>query len=105
VGLGLSGAAKASDRRRIRAGGGRGLPGVRAGLANDLDTALAAAELDAPDAAPVTRVVMISGTGSCSFGRNARGRRVKGRWLGAFVGDRGSGYEIALRRCARGSGR
>jgi N-acetylmuramic acid 6-phosphate etherase len=97
VGLGLSGAREASDRRRIRAAAAVAWPGVPCWAGNDLDTALAAAELDAPDAAPVTRVVMISGTGSCSFGRNARGRRVKVGGWGHLLGDRGSGYEVALR--------
>ena len=97
VGIGMAGAREASDRRRIRAAAAVAWPGVPCWAGNDLDTALAAAELDAPDAAPVTRVVMISGTGSCSFGRNARGRTAKVGGWGHVLGDRGSGYDVALR--------
>ena len=97
VGIGMAGAREASDRRRIRAAAALAWPGVPCWAGNDLDTALAAAELDAPDAAPVTRVVMISGTGSCSFGCNARGRTAKVGGWGHLLGDRGSGYDVALR--------
>src|SRR5690606_9607388 len=48
-------------------------------------------------AKPVTRVLVISGTGSCCFGRNPKGKTMKlGGW-GHILGDKGSGYEIGLR--------
>jgi N-acetylmuramic acid 6-phosphate etherase len=96
VGIGMAGAREESDRRRIRAAAALAWPGVPCWAGNDLDTALAAAECDVPDAARVTRVVLISGTGSCSFGRNVRGRTAKVGGWGHQLGDRGSGYEVAL---------
>src|SRR5205085_4950054 len=42
-------------------------------------------------------VVALSGTGSCFFGKNARGQNVKVGGWGHIVGDKGSAYEIGLR--------
>jgi len=47
-----------------------------------------------PDALP--RVLIVSGTGSCCYARGADGRTARlGGW-GHVLGDRGSGYDIAL---------
>ena len=46
---------------------------------------------------PVFRVLVLSGTGSCCYGRNSAGKTAKiGGW-GHILGDKGSGYEIGLR--------
>ncbi|MBK9139889.1 MAG: N-acetylmuramic acid 6-phosphate etherase [Verrucomicrobia bacterium] len=98
LGVGMAGAREESDRRRIRAAVERAWPTVPCWVGNDLDTALAAADLEA--CAPgetVTRVIIISGTGSCCFGRNPAGETVKVGGWGHLLGDRGSGYDIARR--------
>jgi N-acetylmuramic acid 6-phosphate etherase len=62
---------------------------------HDLDTALAAVPAGAPGGfAP--RVLVISGTGSCCFGRGARGVPMKAGGWGHLLGDGGSAYEIGL---------
>jgi N-acetylmuramic acid 6-phosphate etherase len=43
------------------------------------------------------RVIVISGTGSCCYGESARSERAKVGGWGHLLGDRGSGYDIALR--------
>src|SRR5437899_818016 len=43
------------------------------------------------------RVLVLSGTGSCCFGRTADGRTAKVGGWGHLLGDKGSGYEIGLR--------
>ncbi len=94
VGLGLAGAREESDRRRIRTAAARAWPGVPCWAGNDLETAFAAA---GPVSAEVAaRVVVISGTGSCCFGQNRSGRAVRVGGWGHLLGDRGSGYDVAL---------
>lgn len=94
VGIGMAGAREESDRRRIRTAAQRAWPRVPCWAGNDLDTAFAAAgELDRRAAAGV---VVISGTGSCCFGRNRAGQAVKVGGWGHLLGDRGSGYDVAL---------
>jgi N-acetylmuramic acid 6-phosphate etherase len=97
LGIGMAGAREESDRQRIRAAAAIVWPGVPCWVGNDLDTALAAAELDASAGERITRIVIVSGTGSCCFGRNARGRTTKVGGWGHGLGDRGSGYDVALR--------
>lgn len=94
VGIGMAGAREESDRARIREAAARCWPGVPLWVGNDLDTAFAAAgELST---AVRARVVVISGTGSCCFGRNHHGEAVKVGGWGHLLGDRGSGYDVAL---------
>lgn len=94
VGIGMAGAREESDRRRIRAAAERCWPGVPCWVGNDLDTAFAAA--GALPERCAARVVIISGTGSCCFGRDRHGRSVKVGGWGHLLGDRGSGYDLAL---------
>ncbi len=94
VGIGMAGAREESDRRRIRAAAARAWPGVPCWTGHDLDTAFAAAGPLGPGVA--ARVVVISGTGSCCFGRHREGRSVKVGGWGHLLGDRGSGYDVAL---------
>jgi len=42
-------------------------------------------------------VLVLSGTGSCCYGRNVAGKTAKVGGWGHVLGDRGSGYEIGLR--------
>lgn len=103
LGIGMAGAREESDRRRIRVAAAAAWPGVACWVGNDLDTALAAAEMEATAAGSpvkVTRVIIISGTGSCCFGRNPAGQTIKVGGWGHLLGDSGSGYDIGL-RCLR----
>ncbi len=95
IGIGMAGAREESDRRRIRAAAAVAWPGVPCWVGNDLETALAAAEALASPA-PAARVIVISGTGSCCYGRNAAGKTAKVGGWGHLLGDQGSGYDIAL---------
>ncbi|MFZ4767288.1 MAG: N-acetylmuramic acid 6-phosphate etherase [Roseimicrobium sp.] len=62
---------------------------------NDLETALEAAG-PWPDKAEA-RVLLLSGTGSCAYGRNCAGRVIKFGGRGHILGDQGSACDIALR--------
>lgn len=121
LGIGMAGAREESDRRQIRAAAATAWPGVPCWAGNDLDTALAAADLESarpatgqaaearpgsapegttpplPTPAAVTRVIIIAGTGSCCFGRNPAGQPIKVGGWGHLLGDGGSGYDIGLR--------
>ena len=104
--IGMAGARTEADFRRIREAAARVWPGIPCRVTNDLETALQAASepggLGASSAVraprgPLTRVLVLSGTGSCCYGKTSRGRSVKiGGW-GHILGDKGSGYEIGLR--------
>ena len=94
--IGLAGAWVDNDRERIRSAAQKVWPGVRCYATNDLETALTAASFDAkPDAA--AQVLIVSGTGSCCYGKNRSGAEIKVGGWGHVLGDKGSGYEIGLR--------
>lgn len=96
VAIGMSGARTEQDRNRIRKAAGKIWPNVPCYATNDLETGLAAAKI-ASDKKIVARVLIVSGTGSCCFGKNSKGTISKlGGW-GHLLGDKGSGYEIGLR--------
>lgn len=111
--IGMAGARTEADRRRIRRAAARAWPGVPCHATNDLETALAAADPVAVFGRPAegrrqarrsqatnsktTRVLILSGTGSCCFGRSANGRTAKVGGWGHILGDKGSGFEIGLR--------
>lgn len=96
IGIGLAGVRDETDRKRVQQAAAAVWPDVPCVVTNDLETALKAAESSfATEAA--ARVLVLSGTGSCCFGRAADGRTAKiGGW-GHLLGDKGSGYEIGLR--------
>ena len=98
IGIGLAGAREEADRARIRQAAAQIWPGIPCWAGNDLDTAFAVAQADRPagSPAPAATVVLVSGTGSCCFGLNARGRAIKVGGWGHLLGDRGSGYDLAL---------
>jgi len=95
VGIGMAGVREESDRRQVRAAAAAVWPAVPCWAGNDLETALAAAD-DGTSTADVTRVIIISGTGSCCFGRNPHGQTTKVGGWGHLLGDKGSGYDIAI---------
>lgn len=96
IAIGMAGARTESDRERIRAAAGKVWPEVPCYATNDLETALAAGETKA-EPAPAARVVVLSGTGSCCFGRGKDNRTARFGGWGHLLGDKGSGYEIGLR--------
>ena len=101
LGIGMAGARTEADRERIRQAAAQAWPRVPCHATNDLETALMAAdEVEAKTSTvrlPRARVLVLSGTGSCCFGRTAAGQTAKlGGW-GHLLGDKGSGYEIGLR--------
>jgi N-acetylmuramic acid 6-phosphate etherase len=89
VAIGMAGARTDADRARIRTIAERLWPGVPCHATNDLETALAAA-----DPAERPKVLILSGTGSCCYGRTPRGRTVRYGGWGHILGDRASGYDI-----------
>jgi len=96
IAIGMAGARNESDRQRIRAAAAKVWPNVPCYATNDLETALAAANPAAPPQ-PAAQVLILSGTGSCCFGRTPNNQTARiGGW-GHIIGDKGSGYEIGLR--------
>lgn len=95
LGIGLAGARTAADRARIRAAAERVWPGVPCHATNDLETAIMAAAPAREEEAP--RILVLSGTGSCCFGRARDGTTVRVGGWGHILGDQGSGYDIGLR--------
>src|SRR5258705_6133536 len=95
IAIGMAGARTEEDRNRIRAAASKSWRGVACIATNDLETALLAAPAsERPSAA---RILILSGTGSCSFGKSREGRTVKVGGWGHILGDKGSSYEIGLR--------
>ena len=110
--IGLAGARGEREWQRIRAAAAKVWPGVPCHATNDLETALAAAKDERgrvndetkrrpssfilhPSSFP--QVLVLSGTGSCCYGRTPDGRALQlGGW-GHILGDKGSGFEIGLR--------
>ncbi len=94
LGIGLAGTRSEAHRLRILRLAARVWPGVPCVATNDLETALAAE----PARKGVTaRVLVLSGTGSCCFGRAADGRTAKSGGRGHILGDRGSAVDIGQR--------
>ncbi len=92
--VGMAGARTEQDRGRIEAAAAKAWPAVPCLATNDLETALAASPAKPGFAA---RVLVLSGTGSCVFGKARSGKVVKVGGWGHILGDKGSGYEIGLR--------
>ena len=93
VAIGMAGARTPADKLRLRCAATRAWPSAAIHATNDLETALAADT----QRKPATRVLVLSGTGSCCFGQSPAGATAKiGGW-GHILGDKSSGYEIGLR--------
>jgi N-acetylmuramic acid 6-phosphate etherase len=120
IAIGMAGARTEADRERIRRAARKVWPGIPCYATNDLETALKATE-EFPTGSPSgskapgfshasrithppsehhasARVLVLSGTGSCCFGKTWDGKRTAkvGGW-GHILGDKGSGFEIGLR--------
>jgi N-acetylmuramic acid 6-phosphate etherase len=96
LGIGLAGAWTEFDRNRIRSAAGRVWPNVPCFATNDLETALAAGGQTVANIS-LLRVLIVSGTGSCCYGKRGDGREIKVGGWGHLLGDKGSGYETGLR--------
>lgn len=96
IAIGMAGARTEADCKRIRDAAAKVWRGTNCYATNDLETALAAgASGDNNNFA--ARILILSGTGSCCYGRRVDGEVIRlGGW-GHILGDRGSGYEIGLR--------
>lgn len=107
LGVGMAGVRDRADCARVKRVLEQVWPGVPRRVDHDLESALAAAELDSPQrpgSTPAARVIVLSGTGSCCYGRNARSQTAKVGGWGHHLGDRGSAYDVAhtaLRLMAR----
>ncbi len=102
VGVGIAGARTAEDVSRVNRILSQVWPGRILSTTHDLESAWHAADFDdseAPSASRVRqlRVLVLSGTGSCCFGRNSAGKSAKVGGWGHVLGDRGSAYDIVYR--------
>jgi N-acetylmuramic acid 6-phosphate etherase len=86
----LAGCRTTADRSRARALAERVWPRLPAYVGSDIDSGFAAAF--GPNGCGV---VIVSGTGSCVYGRNGTRTARAGGW-GHVLGDHGSGYWIAV---------
>ena len=92
ISLCLAGCRTPADCARVRALAGRVFPDARCVVAgSDLDSGFAAAF-----GTNGAGILVISGTGSCVFGRNQRGQTARAGGWGHLLGDCGSGYWIAI---------
>lgn len=96
IGIGMAGVRDARDCDRVRIVVGRVWPAVPSKIDHDLESAILTPDLDL-GSREESRIVVLSGTGSCCFGRTARGRTVKVGGWGHLLGDRGSAYDVAFR--------
>ena len=99
VAIGMAGAGIEAQRERIRRAAAKVWPGTPCLATGDLETALAAAEIEgrAGEDGLAAVVIVLSGTGSVFHGRNARRQEARVGGWGHIVGDKGSAYEIGLR--------
>lgn len=101
IGVGMAGVRDRKDCARVEDVLSRVWPGIPHRVDHDLESALAAAEPDPGrkprSEGPDARVIILSGTGSCCYGRNRRGQSAKVGGWGHLLGDRGSAYDIAFR--------
>jgi N-acetylmuramic acid 6-phosphate etherase len=96
IGVGMAGVRDPADIQRVLAILDHVWPGIPARVDHDLESALSAASLET-SADPRSKVIVLSGTGSCCYGRSPSGRTAKVGGWGHLLGDRGSAYDIAHR--------
>lgn len=96
IGVGMAGARAATDFTRLEFALEQVWPGVPRQVNHDLASALATADLDSKGKPPAARVIVLSGTGSCCYGRNSAGKIARVGGWGHQLGDRGSAYDLAL---------
>lgn len=94
VGVGLAGAGSRRVRKRVIGFLVEKFPRADVHVSTDLEIALEAAAGAEPG------VVLIAGTGSAAYGRNAEGHTVRAGGHGPWVGDEGSAFDIGRRAVA-----
>jgi N-acetylglucosamine kinase-like BadF-type ATPase len=92
--LGIAGVDRDDDARVVTAIMRRISPGSRLLVVNDALIALVAGAGDS------SGIVIVAGTGSITYGRNARGLAARAGGWGHVIGDEGSGYWIGRRALA-----
>lgn len=96
---GLAGVGRPRIAGRVQCFLEHAFPQAAVHVTTDLELALEAAAESGP------AVVLVSGTGSAAYGRNAAGEKARAGGWGAWIGDEGSGSDIgrhALAAVARG---
>ncbi|HXP79717.1 MAG TPA: BadF/BadG/BcrA/BcrD ATPase family protein [Verrucomicrobiae bacterium] len=88
---GLAGAGRRSVVRRMMVFLSEEFPAALTQVATDYEVALESAVGSAPG------VVLIAGTGSVAYGRNAAGETARAGGYGPLLGDEGSAFEIGRR--------
>jgi N-acetylglucosamine kinase-like BadF-type ATPase len=88
---GLAGAGRRSVVRRILVFLAQEFPPALSQVATDYEVALETAAGTGPG------VVLIAGTGSVAYGRNATGETARAGGYGPWIGDEGSAFEIGRR--------
>ena len=96
VGIGMAGVRDATDCARIERILEKVWPGLPRLADHDLESAWMTVEEDVGSGSE-PRVVVLSGTGSCCYGRDSHGHIAKVGGWGHLLGDRGSAYDIAFR--------
>ena len=91
---GLAGAGRRSVARRMMVFLSEEFPAALTQVATDYEVALESAVGSAPG------VVLIAGTGSVAYGRNAAGETARAGGYGPLLGDEGSAFEIGRRAVA-----
>ena len=86
--MGIAGVDREDDARLVTAIMHRISHGSRVLVVNDALIALVAATGESPG------IVIVAGTGSIAYGRNARGHAARAGGWGHMIGDEGSGYWI-----------
>lgn len=101
IAIGLAGAREPADRQRILTAVAKVWPGIPCYATHDLETALTAAEMAKPEI-PLkprhgahVRVLVLSGTGACCWGKTSAGKTLRVGGWGHLLGDRGSAYAVA----------
>ncbi|HTI68831.1 MAG TPA: N-acetylmuramic acid 6-phosphate etherase, partial [Candidatus Limnocylindria bacterium] len=93
VGIGMAGCRDEADRQRVYGVLGAIWPRALAVVSHDLETAWRAAG-SFSDEPWQRRVVVVAGTGACTYAKRPDGNEVKVGGWGHLLGDRGSAYEI-----------
>jgi N-acetylglucosamine kinase-like BadF-type ATPase len=91
---GLAGAGRKHVLKRVMAFLVEMLPNAVVYVTTDLEIALEAAVGSGEG------VIVIAGTGSAAFGRNAAGKTLRAGGYGPWIGDEGSGFDIGRRAVA-----
>ena len=96
IGIGLAGARLPKDIERIQRAAGRVWKNVPCVATNDLEIALHSSGESKQIDPSLVRVLVLSGTGSCAYGKKGSETKARTGGWGHLLGDQGSGYDIAL---------